>query len=351
MTVSADSLARARELHDEFPVVDCHTDIPMDLYRRRRAGEPAPLADDYLSRLREGGVRIAFMTVGGDQPTTMDGAGRPDVRALEMIDDVVTEAHRHDELRVIRSPADLDQAIADRAVGIVLHFEGLSPLRGSGALVRSFHRLGLRSAQPTWNMRNALADGVGESVPAGLSEQGRELIGELAGLGTLIDVSHLAPHGFWDIVELLDGQIVASHANAAAVWPHPRNLEDDQIWAIASSGGLVGACFFPSFISEEPALEPLLDHVDHIVELVGIDHVGVGPDYVDFARDLMEAEMGGGRSGVDYGSLDFPEGLRKTETLPVFTAGLLERGYVETDIAKIIGGNAIRVLRDVLPGS
>ncbi|MGI9657432.1 MAG: dipeptidase, partial [Gaiellaceae bacterium] len=270
MTVGADSLARAKELHEEFPVVDCHGDIPMDLWRRRRAGEPAPLADDYMSRLQAGGVRIEFMTVGGDQPLTMDGIGRPDVRALELIDDVVSEAENHDQLRIIRTPADLDRAIADRALGIVLHLEGLAPLRGSDALLRSFHRLGVRSAQPTWNMRNALADGVGEPVPAGLSERGRELILELSRLGAMIDVSHLAPHGFWDLVELHDGPIVASHANAAAIWPHPRNLEDDQIWAIASSGGVVGACFFPAFIGEEPGLGALIDHVDHIVELVGV---------------------------------------------------------------------------------
>lgn len=352
MTVEADNLIRAKELHGEFPVVECHGDIPIDLWRRRRAGEPAPLVDDYLGRLRTGGVRIEFMTVGGDQPLTMDAIGRPDLRALELIDDVVSEAERTDALRIIRTAADLDQAIADRALGIVLHFEGLAPLRGSGALMRSFHRLGVRSAQPTWNMRNALADGVGEPMPAGLSERGRELILELSDAGTIIDVSHLAPHGFWDLVELLDSPIVASHANAAAVWPHPRNLEDDQIWAIASSGGLVGACFFPGFIGEQASLETLLDHVDHIVGLVGVDHVGLGPDYVEFARDLMIADMTYGNAGIDYGdAFDFPDGLESIETLPVFTAGLLERGYPETDIAKIIGGNALRVLRAVLPSA
>jgi membrane dipeptidase len=350
MTVGADALTRARELHDEFPVVDCHSDIPVDLWARRRAGEPAPLSDDYANRLRQGGVRLVFMTVGGDQATTMDGLGRPDLRALELIDDVVSEAENDDGLRIVRTGADLDRLLADRALGIILHFEGLAPLRASEALVRSFHRLGVRSAQLTWNQRNAVADGVGERVPAGLSERGRELIVELAGCGTLMDVSHLAPHGFWDLVELLDGPIVASHANAAAVWPHPRNLEDDQIWAIASSGGLVGACFFPSFIGEDPGLPRLIDHVDHIVELVGIDHVGVGPDYVEFARELIIADMNHGSGSLDYANaFDFADGLRETETLPVFTAGLIERGYAETDIAKIIGGNALRVLRSVLP--
>lgn len=348
--ISADALERAHELHREFPVVDCHGDIPMDLWRRRRDGEPAPLADDYLQRLRTGGVRIEFMTVGGDQPLTMDGIGRPEIRALELIDDVISEAERHDELFIIETTADLDRAITAEGIGIVLHLEGLAPAHASRSLLRTFHRLGIRSAQPTWNMRNAVADGVGELVPAGLSACGRDLITELRELGTVLDVSHLSQHGFWDLVELVDGPIVASHANAAAVWPHPRNLEDDQIWAIASSGGVIGACFFPAFIDENASLDRLIDHVDYIAGLVGVDHVAVGPDYVDFARDLMIADMTYGSVSVDYGdTFDFPEGLRSVETLPTFTAGLIVRGYAETDIAKIIGGNALRVLREVLP--
>ena len=344
------AVKRAQELHREFPVVDCHGDIPIDLWRRRRAGEQAPLADDYANRLRTGGVRIEFMTVGGDQPMTMDGVGSPEIRALELIDDVLSEIESAPELRVIRNATDLDRTIAEQAIGIVLHFEGLAPVRGRPALVRAFHRLGVRSAQLTWNMRNEVGDGVGEPMPAGLSTVGRDVVRELDHLGFIIDVSHLASHGFWDLVEIAEGPLVASHANAAAVWPHPRNLEDDQIWAIASSGGIVGVCFFPSFIGEEASLERLLDHVDYLVELVGIDHVGVGPDYVEFACDLMIADMTWSSGSLDYGgTFEFPEGLRRIETLPHFTAGLLDHDYSETDVAKILGGNALRVLRHVLP--
>ena len=347
---SAAAIRRAEELHRELPVVDCHGDIPVDLWRRRRAGERAPLADDYANRLREGGVRIEFMTVGGDQPLTMDGIGSPEIRALELIDDVLSEIESTPALRAIRTAEDLDRTIAEQAIGIVLHFEGLAPVRGKLSLARSFHRLGVRSAQLTWNMRNEVADGIGEPMAAGLSTVGQNVVRELDRLGVIVDVSHLAPHGFWDLVEIAEGPLVASHANAAAVWPHPRNLEDDQIWAIASSGGIVGVCFFPSFIGEDPSLERLLDHVDYLVELVGIDHVGVGPDYVEFAGDVMVADMTWGSGSLDYGSnFEFPDGLRRVETLPHFTARLLDHGYSETDVAKILGENALRVLRQVLP--
>src|SRR5439155_11530821 len=109
---------RARELHRAHPVVEAHADIPMDLWRRRRAGELSPLRDDYLGRLREGGVKIEFLTVGGDMPVTMDGEGRPDERAREMIDDVVAEAEASEELRVVRTAGALDAVLAWDQVGL-----------------------------------------------------------------------------------------------------------------------------------------------------------------------------------------------------------------------------------------
>jgi membrane dipeptidase len=348
--VSGTSLERARELHASHPVAEAHGDIPMDLRRRRLAGEERPLRDDHFERLRAGGVRLEFMTVGGDMPVTMDGDGRPDLRALELIDDVLSEADASAELTVVRTREDLDNALAHDGLAIVLHFEGCRPLRGRPVLARTFQRLGLRSGQLTWNVRNELADGVAVEESRGLTGAGRALVTELERLGVLVDVSHLAEPGFWDVVEIASRPLVASHANAAAVWSHPRNLSDEQIRAVAASGGYVGVCFFPAFIGPDPTLERLLDHVDHLVGLVGCEHVAVGPDYVEYVLDLMQADMTTGDALVDYGqSWQFPEGLRRVETLPVFTAGLLEHGYKESEVAKIVGGNVLRVLRDVLP--
>ena len=347
--VSAELLERARAFHASHPVVEAHGDIPMDLRRRRLAGEERPLGDDHLLRLRAGGVRVEFMSVGGDMPVTMDGDGRPDLRAREMIDDIVSEAADCPELGVIRTRDDLDDTLNGDALGIVLHFEGCRPLRGEVDLLRSFHELGVRSVQLTWNVRNELADGIAQPEPGGLTKAGKALVPELERLGVLVDVSHLAEPGFWEVMELVRRPVVASHANSAAVWPHPRNLTDEQVRAVAASGGYVGICFFPAFIGPEPTLQRLLDHVDHLAGLVGCDHLAVGPDYVDYVLDLMVADMTTGDALVDYGdSWRFPEGLRRVETLPVFTAGLLERGYSREDVAKVVGGNAVRVLRELL---
>jgi membrane dipeptidase len=336
-----DLLEQAHALHRRHPVVECHTDIVVDVRRRRAAGEPAPLRDDYLHRLRKGGVRFQLLAVGGDVPKQFDdGAAR--LWAEEAIAEVREEVAAGSELRVVETAADLEATIAADQIGLVLHLEGLLPLEGDVERVRAFHALGLRSCQLTWNGPNELADGVGVDEPRGLTPLGRAVVTELDTLGILIDVSHLAEPGFWDLAGLVRGPFVASHANAAALHPHRRNLTDDQIAAIAASGGFVGVCFVGDFIAEEPSLELLLDHVDHIAALVGVESLAVGPDYVEFALDVF----GGPENTKGYLG---PDGLRRVETLPLFTAGLLDRGYSEEDVAKILGGNALRVLKNVLP--
>jgi membrane dipeptidase len=265
-----------------------------------------------------------------------------------MIEDARAEATGCDELRIVETGADLDEIMVRDQVGLVLHFEGLRPLleasgpRGAIAALRAYHELGLRSLQLTWNGANDLADGVGVPSPRGLPGTAAPLVRELERLGTVVDVAHLAERAFWDLLGFTGGPVVCSHANARTLCDHPRNLTDEQLAAIAATGGYIGVCFVGDFISEEsPTVDDLLDHVDHIAALVGIDHVAVGPDYVAFAPDLM---LGEGRE-AHLG----PEGLQRVETLPTFTAGLLSRGYSDDDAARILGGNALRVLRATLP--
>jgi membrane dipeptidase len=344
-------LERARSLHRSVPVVELHGDVPLDTWRRRRAGERAPLADDWLSRWREAGVDVEALTVGGDMPVSTDGEGRPDLRCREMLADVAEEAAACDGLRLVLSAADLDAALAAGQVGLLLHLEGCRPLRGSLDGLHDLFARGIRSAQLTWNVRNELAAGVGVADAGGLTPFGREAVRELQRLGVLVDVSHLAPAGVRDVLELAERPIVASHANAAALQPHARNLSDDQIRAIAATGGLVGLCFFPLFIGEPATIDRLLDHADHVAALVGPEHLALGPDYVEMALDAMLADMAG--DGV-YGEptwTTFPDGLQRIETLPVLTAAFLERGWSEDDVAKVLGGNALRVLRAALPRS
>lgn len=344
-----DLLEEARRLHRTHPVVECHTDVAMDVRRRRAAGEQTPLAGDYLPRLREGGVRVQFLAVGGDVPGGYDCGGDPATCARLMIEDTRAEVAACPALRIVTTAADLDEAPLLDQLALVLHFEGLSPVLGGGAtgaiaLLHAYHELGLRSIQLTWNGANELADGIGVAAPRRLAGPAAGVVRELERLGIVIDVAHLAEAPFWDLLGIAQGPVVCSHANAKALCDHPRNLTDEQIHALAATGGYVGVCFIGDFIAaEEPTLEDLLDHVDHIATLVGTDSVALGPDYVEFAPDLMLGPGAEHHLG--------PEGLRRVETLPVFTAGLLSRGYSEEDAARIIGGNALRVLRQVLPAA
>jgi membrane dipeptidase len=349
-----DPTADAAEFHARVPVVVLHGDVPQNTWPRRRAGEAAPLADDWVGRWREGGVDVEGFTVGGDMLVSMDGAGRPDLRCREMIRDAVNETEASDSLAIVRSADDLEAALAARRIGLLLHLEGCRPLMGSVAGLHELFGLGIRSAQLTWNFANELADGVGVASPGGLTELGRAAVREMQQLGVLVDVSHLAPKGVGDVLDVAELPVVASHANAAALTPHPRNLGDDQIRGIAATGGVVGLCFVPPFIGLPATIGRLLDHADHIATLVGAEHLALGPDYVEMALPTMLADMGDDPLYAAVGSgppewTVFPDGLERVETLPVLTAALLARGWSKEDSAAVLGGNALRVLRDVLP--
>ena len=367
----AAALDRARALHARVPVVELHSDAPLDIWRRRRAGEAAPLAGDWLRRWREGGVNVSVVTVGGDMPASCDGLGRPDLRAREMIDDVLAEEAACPALGVVRSAADLDAAARGDRLGLVLHLEGAAPLRGRLDTLYQLHALGLRSVGITWNPGNEAADGVGVADPRGLTPYGRDLVRELGRLQLLVDVSHLAPPGVRDVLELAEGPVVASHSNADGLHLHVRNVTDGQARAIAATGGLVGLCCFPQFIGSPATVDGLVDHAVYLAGLIGVEHLAVGPDYAEGVVEAFVADMAadpvygggggdGGGAGADAGACPaaapalpdwavYPEGLRRVETLPVLTAALLARGFTEAECAAILGGNALRVLRSLLP--
>jgi membrane dipeptidase len=355
MQAGTDSLLeRALELHATVPVVDLHGDVPQNTWPRRRSGEKAPLRDDWVRRWRTGGVDVEGLTVGGDMPVSMDGGGRPDLRCREMIADAVEEAEASESLTIIRGARDLDEALSAGRIGLLLHLEGCRPLMGSLAGLHSLFELGIRSAQLTWNGGNELADGVGVPEPGGLTKLGREAVREMQRIGVLVDVSHLAPTGVRDVLELAERPVVASHANAAALHPHPRNLTDEQIRGIAATGGVIGLCFVPTFIGSPATVERLVDHADHMAALVGPEHIALGPDYVEMALPTMLADMRGDPMYADAGDglpewAAFPDGLQRVETLATLTTALLVRGWSEEDVVKVVGGNALRVLRSVLP--
>ncbi len=350
---------RAKEIHEQSVVVDGHNHMMMEIYQRRYAGEKAVFSNYYAPRVRAAGVKVILTNVGGDNFGLTDNTDLLLVGALSIIDMLWEEAEESkDTMDICRCGQEIDATLAQGKIAILITLEGGRPLEGrphrpSPAILRNLYRLGLRALQLVDNGRNRLCDGKGESrTRGGLSHFGVMVVKEMNRLGIIIDVAHMAEPGFWDVMELSETPVVDSHSNAFAVCDHPRNLKDDQIKAIAQKGGVVGLTFngaMTKSASEMPTVEDLVRHVEHIVELVGIDHVGMGPDLIA-PHPGPPTESPGYLEGVYYGVTvnEYVGGIKDLKGIPILTEALIKKGYKEEDLKKIVGGNLLRVYRQVM---
>jgi membrane dipeptidase len=253
-----------------------------------------------------------------------------------------------EEVAVVRSAADLDSL--DGRIGLLLALEGVEPLGYDPWLVDVFWELGVRMVSLTWNRRNPFADGLGETCDGGLSRLGIELVRRLASLGVIIDLSHASERTFAELLETApEATVVVSHANCRALVDTPRNLSDEQLRALAARDGVVGVLAHP-FVLAEPTVERLVDHVDHVTSLVGVEHVGLGGD---FTAQLVRS---GAVARVPLSLLPpgMPleasiEGLAGPEDYPTLVAALQARGYDGKRLGAVLGGNWLRVFRKGLP--
>ncbi|HBY96059.1 MAG: dipeptidase [Ardenticatenaceae bacterium] len=343
-----ESAEHARDLHRDALVVDSHSGLIVDVVRRRADGERAVMRNVHLPRLRDGGVDIVGLKVGGD--TIFAPVYKTDRHLnvalwnLEVIYQEVEESEG--ELVITTTVEDMRRAKREGKVGLLLSFEGARPIEDKLEFLRLFYRFGVRRFQLTWNFRNRIADGCGEEhALGGVTQFGVQVLGELEKLGMVLDLAHLSESSFWAVLEHHHGPLLVSHANARVLCDHPRNLSDDQIKALAARGGVVGVVFYGRFISkDEPTIAKLVDHIDHIAGLVGVDHVGLGTDYTDDHYDLMGAGLSA------YPDL-YPEDLWKKypPNLSTYaetgnlTIELVQRGYSDAEIRKILGENYLRV--------
>jgi membrane dipeptidase len=339
-------------LHKNYIVVDGHSDLTIDIYRRRKRGERSVFVKYYLEEYRQGNVRIIFLTVGGDDPISNATPYNPLRGTLENIQYIYDEVSETDGLlKLILSKKDLNEVLQSEEyrIGLILNLEGLRPIEDSLELFKILYKLGVRAFSLTWNYRNFIADGCSEErTRSKLTQLGLEILEIAQKLGMIIDVSHLSESSFWDVIENVKTPLIASHSNSKAVYNHVRNLSDEQIQAIAERKGVIGICFFPGLIDKtDPNIERLLDHIDHIAEVAGVDHVGIGPDYIYYAEDLILPSLK--ISGIDYGeSFKYPEEIDRPSKLLNLIFYLEKRGYSDDEIRKILGLNFIRVLRQIL---
>ena len=371
------------DIHRRAVLIDMHADTVQRVIDEG-ADISARLADGHLdaARARSGGLDAQFFSI-WVEPRFFGTLGASAVgRADRQIEAVRALATEHPETWALATTAgDVRRAAAEGKIAALLGLEGGYAIDEKIENVEKYYRLGVRYMSPAWSVSTSWAGSSGDAAGAGrgLNEFGRRVVGEMNRLGIMVDVSHVSDKTFWDIVEVSTKPVIATHSAVRAIVPHPRNLTDEQIRALAASGGVVSVVFYPAFVEPgwqeaqarvdaeiapvvdeagrkaagTPAQKKLardrvrereyanrlppvsvariVDHIDHIVRLVGVDHVGVGSDF-----DGIQA---------------VPADLSTVEQYPNLTAELLRRGYSEPDVFKILGGNILRAMEQTEKGS
>jgi membrane dipeptidase len=329
-------------LHRQSLVVDTHCDTlkcllpqftrPRDSMWQDRSkvgfGKRSKLGHIDLPRLKQGGVDLQVFAISSERDPT---PAYPLRTAMEMIEAFYTECEKYPKLVTpVTSHAEIMQANEEGKIAAMLSIEGSDVIEGHVSMLRVYHRLGVRMVGLVHSLRNLLADGVADNrTKGGLSQLGVEAVEELNRLGMIVDVSHLSDAGFWDVLDTSKEPVVASHSNSRAVCPHPRNLTDDMIRALSDKGGVIGMNFATDFVHKtKPSVETLVDHIDHIVDIVGPGHVGLGSDF-----DGIPAT---------------PTGLEDASKMPAITEELVKREYSEEYIRLILGGNHLRLIKEVV---
>ena len=317
----------AAEWHAAALVWDAHADTVLAWDRGRPFATRTAQGHVDLPRLRDGGVKVQIFALFVEPAYPPEQALARTLHLWDVLRQAIVEAAG--QARLCRTAAEVDTAIAAGVLAVIASVEGGEALGTDLRLLRVLHALGVRAMGLTWNGRNAIASGAGDAS-GGLTAFGRDVVCEMFRLGMVVDVSHLNRRSFWDALAAARGPVIASHSNARALCDHPRNLADDQIRALAASGGVMGMNFYPRFLASSPEradLGRVCDHIDHICGLVGPAHVGLGSDF-------------DGIAGV-------PRGLEDCSRLPALTAELLRRGYRRQDVRAILGGNFRRVFQEV----
>lgn len=365
-------LDRARDLLSHAPVLDGHNDLPWALRELGQsdlngvdlaAGITGTQTD--LPRLRAGGVGAQFWSV--FVPSSLQGDSAVSA-TLEQIDLTRRMIDRYpDALELALTSADVERIMASGKVASLLGAEGGHSIASSLGVLRSLYALGVRYMTLTHNDNVPWADSATDDPAAnGLTEFGREVVAEMQRLGMLVDLSHTSPATMRDALSAARGPVIFSHSSARAICDHARNVPDDVLALLAANGGVCMVTFVPSFVSEEcrqwdlavtedmrergldprdyhermrvsnerDATDPhpnatvaqVADHVDHVREVAGIEHVGVGGDF--------------------DGTGHLPEGLQDVSGYPALFAELLRRGWTEADCARLSSGNIVRVLHE-----
>lgn len=375
--------ARAQQIHKSALVIDTHADTTqrfLDEGFDIGSTDPNDRGHISLDKARRGNLGAEFFSIWVEPETNRGHFAK---HTFDLIDSVYEQAARHpDRMMMAFTTADIERAHREHKLAALMGIEGGHSIENDLHLLRDYYRLGVRYMTLSWSNTNEWADSSGDIDDPkvqhhnGLTDFGKQVVLEMNRLGMMVDISHVSDKTFWDTIATTKAPVVASHSSARALVDAPRNMTDEMLQAVAKNGGVVQVNFFSGFVDENfrkaseaqakdkaaaiqkhmddmkaagkpvsyididvidrewtakiprPSFKVLIDHIDHIAKVAGVDHVGLGSDF-------------DGVSGAT------PEGMDSAADLPKITEGLLERGYSAQDIHKILGGNLMRVFGEV----
>lgn len=297
-----------------------------------------------LSRFRDAGFSLLSLTIGNDRVF-----GRPELAFANIAKVHAVCARNPDKYQLVYGTADVDRARKEGKLGITFNFQGSNVLGNDAGSIEPFYRLGVRHMLFAYNQRSLAGDGCGEATDAGLSRYGRTVVREMNRVGMIVDGSHCGHRTSMEAMDLSDSACIFSHSNAWSVYPHYRNIKDDQIRKCAETGGVIGVNGLGEFLDDmEATSSSMFRHIDYIANLVGSRHVGIGLDYVkDVAGFWKSVEDTPDIWPDNQGKPNRHTKFAQPEQVEELVDLMLGAGYAEDDIRGVLGGNFYRVCKQV----
>lgn len=320
---------------------DAHCDIWTDITQHNLAGEHDIFRKRHYERLKKGEIEGGIFVIWNDPPFDEN----PLERTRQMQAAIRQEEPEcEDILKVVRSYREMEDARREGKMYAFIGHEGLKSIGEDLDLINDFYDFGARHASLTWNEENLLATGARGPKERGLTELGKRAVRKIQDLGMILDVSHLNDTSFWDLLDVAHGPVVATHSNARALCNQARNLTDEQLKALADTGGMAGLNSFNEFVHQnekEQTVENLVKHLIHMVEIMGIDHVGFGFDFSEFL-------VGETLSSFSSQANPYTIGLEDASKVPEVIREMKRAGFHEDEIEKIAHRNWHRLIRRVV---
>lgn len=320
---------------------DAHCDIWTDVTHHFLAGEHDIFRKYHYERLKKGGIEGGIFVIWNDPPFDEDPLKRTHQMQAAITQE---EPECADILRVVRSYEEMIQAREEGKMYALIGHEGLKSIGEDIDMIDEFYAFGARHASLTWNEENPLATGARGNPERGLTECGRRAVRKIQDLGMILDVSHLNDASFWDLLDAATGPVAATHSNCRALCNQARNLTDDQLRELAKTGGIVGLNSFNEFVHPEEdkqTVENLVKHLQHLVEVMGIEHVGFGFDFSEFC-------CGATLSAFSSQANPYTIGLEDASKVPNVIAEMRRVGFHEEEIEKIAYKNWHRLIKEVV---